>query len=69
MNAIGVPILDASGCPVAALSLAAITDRVSGARVAQLARMLAREATELGKAMGHTGGVVIRAAGRRDKGS
>jgi DNA-binding IclR family transcriptional regulator len=67
MNAMGVPILDAAGCPVAALSLAAITDRVSGARVTQLARMLAREAAELGKAMGYTGGTAIRTAGRRDK--
>lgn len=69
MNAIGVPILDATGCPVAALSLAAITDRVSGTRVTQLARMLAREAAELGKAMGYTGGAAIRAVGRREKGS
>ena len=54
---------------MAALSLAAITGRASGARVAQLARMLAREAAELGKAMGYAGGAAPRAIGRRDKGS
>jgi DNA-binding IclR family transcriptional regulator len=52
MNAMGVAILGADGRPAAALSLAAITDRVSGPRVGQLARMLAREAAELAKAMG-----------------
>src|SRR5262245_37135020 len=52
MNAIGVPIVGADGRSVAALSLAAITDRVSGPRVGQLARMLAREAIELERAMG-----------------
>jgi DNA-binding IclR family transcriptional regulator len=52
MNAVGVPIIGGDGRPVAALSLAAIGERASGARVAKLARMLAREAAELGKAMG-----------------
>jgi DNA-binding IclR family transcriptional regulator len=52
MNAIGVPILGADGRPVAALSLAAIADRVSGARVGQLVRLLGRAAAELTKAMG-----------------
>lgn len=52
MNAIGVPVLDAQGRPVAALSLAAIADRMSGPRVARLAHMLAREAAELGKVLG-----------------
>jgi DNA-binding IclR family transcriptional regulator len=52
MNAVGVPIIGTDGRPVAALSLAAITDRVSGSRVAQLARTLTREALELGRAMG-----------------
>lgn len=66
MNAMGVPILGADGRPVAALSLAAITDRVRGPRVAQLARMLAREATELGKAMGLPGSLVARGAAKRE---
>jgi len=52
MNALGVPILDAQGRAVAALSLAAIADRVSGARIGQLARMLNQEAAQLAKAMG-----------------
>jgi DNA-binding IclR family transcriptional regulator len=52
MNAMGVPIIGADGRPVGALSLAAITDRVSGTRVARLARILIRDALELGRAMG-----------------
>jgi DNA-binding IclR family transcriptional regulator len=52
MNAMGVPIIGADGRPVGALSLAAITDRVSGTRVARLARILTRDALELGRAMG-----------------
>lgn len=52
MNAMGVPIIGSDGRAVAALSLAAITDRVSGPRIGQLARMLAREAGGLGRAMG-----------------
>ena len=56
MNAMGVPILDAGGRPVAALSLAAISDRVSGPRITQLQRVLAREAAELAKAMGLAAG-------------
>jgi len=52
MNAMGVPILGPDCRPVAALSLAAITNRISGSRVGELARTLAREAAELAKAMG-----------------
>jgi DNA-binding IclR family transcriptional regulator len=52
MNAMGVPVIGTDGRAVAALSLAAIADRVSGPRVAQLARMLTREARELGRTMG-----------------
>lgn len=52
MNAIGVPILGSDGKPIAALSLAAIADRVAGSRVASLARLLACEAALLAKAMG-----------------
>ncbi len=52
MNAIGVPVLDASGRAVAALSLAAIADRVSGARIRQLVGLLNREAATLAPALG-----------------
>lgn len=54
MNALGVPVLDERGRAVAALSLAAIADRVSGARIAELARLLAQEAATLAEAMGFT---------------
>jgi DNA-binding IclR family transcriptional regulator len=47
MNAVGVPILDDGGKAIAALSLAAIADRVSGARINELVRLLSREAAEL----------------------
>ena len=60
MNAIGVPILGTDGRPVAALSLAAITDRVAGVRVGQLARMFAGAAAELGRAMGLPDRIVAR---------
>jgi DNA-binding IclR family transcriptional regulator len=63
MHAIGVPIIGSDGRPVAALGLAAIGERVSGARVTKLARMLAREAVALGRAMG-----VSPAAAARRKG-
>jgi DNA-binding IclR family transcriptional regulator len=65
MNAMGVPILGSDGRPVAALSLAAITDRVSGSRVGELARMLAREAAELAKAMLLTPDAVPRVTAKR----
>jgi DNA-binding IclR family transcriptional regulator len=52
MNAIGVPVHDASGAVVAALSLAAISDRVSGERIAELAGLLQREAAVLARAIG-----------------
>jgi DNA-binding IclR family transcriptional regulator len=54
MNAIGMPVYDASGAVVAALSVAAITDRVSGDRIAELAGILQREAAVLSKAIGVT---------------
>lgn len=47
MNAVGVPILDDGGKAIAALSLAAIADRVSGPRINELVRLLSREAAEL----------------------
>ena len=52
MNAIGVPVYDASGSVVAALSVAAITARVSGDRIAELVAVLQREAATLSKAIG-----------------
>jgi DNA-binding IclR family transcriptional regulator len=54
MNGIGVPVRDAAGTPVAALSVAAIADRMRGERVSELARSLQAEATELGRLFGGT---------------
>jgi DNA-binding IclR family transcriptional regulator len=51
MNAIGVPVRDASGAIVVALSVAAIADRVSGDRIAELAAILQREAAALSKSL------------------
>jgi DNA-binding IclR family transcriptional regulator len=47
MNAIGVPVYDQSNKIVAALSLAAITSRVSGDRIQELVSVLKKEATVL----------------------
>lgn len=44
MSAIGVAVLDREGVPVAALSVSAISERLSGARLKTTAKMLAREA-------------------------
>ena len=52
MNAIGVPVFGPDRRPIAALSLAAIADRVSGSRINQLARSLSREAAVLGRTIG-----------------
>lgn len=54
MNAMGVPVHDNTGKVVAALSLAAIVDRVSGDRVAELASVLKKEAIRLGHALSAT---------------
>ena len=51
MNALGVPVCDRAGHVVAALSLAAISDRVSGDRVADLVKILRKEAVRLGQAL------------------
>jgi DNA-binding IclR family transcriptional regulator len=51
MNALGIPVYDSAGNVVAALNLAAITDRVSGDRVADLVRLLRKEAVRLGSAL------------------
>jgi DNA-binding IclR family transcriptional regulator len=47
MNAIGVPVRDGSGNVVAALSVAAIAERISGDRISELAGILHREAAAL----------------------
>ena len=51
MNALGVPVYDRTGNVVAALSLAAISDRVSGDRLASLAKILKKEAVRFGNAL------------------
>lgn len=51
MNAIGAPVLDGTGKAVAALSMAAIDQRLSGGRLAEMADCLATEARALGAAM------------------
>lgn len=51
MNAIGVPVFDAAKRPLASLSVAAITDRIKGKRVTELARLLQNEATQLARAI------------------
>jgi DNA-binding IclR family transcriptional regulator len=51
MNALAVPVYDKAGNVVAALSLAAITDRVSGDRIADLVKILRKEAVRLGDAL------------------
>jgi len=52
MSAIGVPILNEEGCPVGALSLAAISERVRGRRALELVRALRAQARHLSKSMG-----------------
>jgi DNA-binding IclR family transcriptional regulator len=54
MNALGVPVYDRSGNVVAALSLAAISDRVGGDRLADLAKLLKKEAVRFGNALSAT---------------
>jgi DNA-binding IclR family transcriptional regulator len=51
MNAIGVPVYDKSHKVVAALSLAAIVDRVRGDRIAEIVAILQKEAKALGNAL------------------
>jgi DNA-binding IclR family transcriptional regulator len=47
MGSVGLPVLNAAGAPIASLSVAAITDRVSGERKAMLVDVLRREAAVL----------------------
>jgi DNA-binding IclR family transcriptional regulator len=49
MGSIGVPVLNSAGAPIAALSVAAITDRVAGARIKMLVDLLKRESAELAR--------------------
>ncbi len=49
MAAVGVPVLNADGRAVAALSIAAIRERMAPPRDAELVALLAREAGELGR--------------------
>lgn len=51
MNAMGVPVFDATGKVVASLSLAAVADRVKGDRIPELAAILQAQAAELTKAI------------------
>lgn len=51
MSAIGVPVRDAAGVPVASLSVAAISDRIKGDRISELARYLQSEATQLTRSL------------------
>ena len=69
MNAIGVPVLNGEGRAVAALSLAAIADRVSGARVNELVGALTREAASLAEAMGLPAMPLPRGASKRARGA
>jgi DNA-binding IclR family transcriptional regulator len=52
MCAVGIPVLDADRRPIAALSVAAINERMLDPRPAQLARLLKREAKALGRQVG-----------------
>ena len=47
MNAVGVPVLDTNGRPIAALSVATIAERLRGDRIIEVASLLQREAAEL----------------------
>jgi DNA-binding IclR family transcriptional regulator len=49
MNAIGVPVLGPDDRPLAALSVAAIAERLRGDRIPEVARLLQQEAAELAK--------------------
>jgi DNA-binding IclR family transcriptional regulator len=51
MNAIGVPVLDPAGHPVAALSIAAIADRVGKGRIPELVKILKAQAAILAKSL------------------
>ena len=52
MNALAVPVKDGEGQVVAALSIAAIRERMTATRLAELVALLQAEASELGKTIG-----------------
>jgi len=51
MTAVGVPVCDSEGRVLAALSIAAIRERMAGERLAELAALLREEASELATAL------------------
>jgi len=53
MSSVGVAVLDAQGQPLAALSIAAITERISGERLHTLSALLRREAAALPPLLTH----------------
>jgi DNA-binding IclR family transcriptional regulator len=63
MSAVGVPVLDEGGAPLAALSVAAISTRMQEARRQEVVDVLREEARQLSRAM--TGGLVASPDGRR----
>jgi DNA-binding IclR family transcriptional regulator len=54
-DALGVPVLDAQGLPIAAFTLTAISARMTTPRIKELVRLLQREASVLSAAMGGSG--------------
>ncbi|MFC4670927.1 IclR family transcriptional regulator [Seohaeicola nanhaiensis] len=52
MNAVGVPVMDQNGRVAAALSVAAIRERMTAPRLTELVALLTAEAAELGKSIG-----------------
>jgi DNA-binding IclR family transcriptional regulator len=55
MAAVGVPVLNASGRAIAALSIASIRERMAPPRDAELVALLSREAEELGRRLSRDG--------------
>jgi DNA-binding IclR family transcriptional regulator len=55
VTAIGVPIFDANGRPVAAISVSAITARMTATRQRELAELLRREIRGIEKQLATTG--------------
>lgn len=53
MMAVGVPVRDGAGRVLAALSIAAIRERVEGGRIGELVAALQKEAADLGQALTH----------------
>lgn len=66
MAALGVPVRDGEGRVLAALSVAAIRERMTAARVAELAELLKEEAGELGRVLGVGPADTTSARGHRE---